>query len=66
MILASSIFKLLADIVMGGVFLLLVLTPIIVFIVGMGLMRQDNKTRRRIENQERQTPNITITFRRDA
>ena len=43
-----------------------VIFTILMLVVGISCINKDNKARRRIGEQKRQTPNITITFRRDA
>ena len=66
MILAFSLTEFFVNIIMAIIILLLIITPILAFIVGMRLILKDGKERRRLEKQSKQNPNITITFRRDA
>ena len=66
MILAFSLTGFFVNIIMAIIILLLIITPILAFIVGMRLILKDGKERRRLEKQSKQNPNITITFRRDA
>lgn len=45
---------------------ILVFLGILMPIIGIKAILKDGKARRRLEKQNKQNPNITITFRRDG